>query len=169
MTDQRQPLVHLDGGLPSGLTGRSASRPPGWAAVGPWEAAGCVLLAAVAAAVLGTALHGHIWYVDVPGVAGLPVIWGAVAALLQASSLMIVAGVYTGRLWVPAAAGVLSYALVGLAATAFRGNQGIVPFDLVLVRPGPAIAGGVWTLGLIVATVVSVLIVRRANGPRPRG
>ena len=115
------------------------------------------LVAGVLAAVVGTLLHAHILYVgDTP----LPL--GSVLALVFAGALFTVAGLFSEKLWAAGVAGIAAYALVAWFSTD-PNNRLLVSWDNHELLPGPALAGAVWTYGLVAATVAALLLTVRAQ------
>lgn len=117
---------------------------------------GAALAGAVAAAVLGTVLHLHIFYV---GSIGLPL--GAVAALVLTGSIALYVGLWSGRTWIAGLTGVLAYLLVGVFASG--GEDSVLIAAQIIDGPGQAagIAGMIWILGISVATVIAALLASR--------
>ncbi|GAB3665031.1 hypothetical protein GCM10027591_14720 [Zhihengliuella somnathii] len=110
------------------------------------------LVAGLLTAVLGTLLHAQILYVD-----QTPVIWGAVAALVLAGAFFTLAAVYSEKIWAAALAGTVAYGTVALMSFDTT-NWLIVAWGQRQVMFGPALAGAVWTFGLVASTVVALFI-----------
>ena len=113
------------------------------------------LVAGLLAAVVGTLVHGHVLYVG-----DTPFPWGALLALGFAGAMMVLAGLFAEKLWATALAGVVAYGLVALTSAGTR-NHMIVAWSNHATLPGPALAGAVWTYGLVAATLVALVITAR--------
>ncbi len=118
-----------------------------------------------AAGILGTLLHAQLLVV---GGAQLPV--GALGALVLASSLFLLSGLWARNVIMSAVAGAVAYGFVALLSTA--------PRTLILtgsseLAPGTALAGNLWLFGVLVVTLVAVVVgsvvlrPRRGSVPRP--
>jgi hypothetical protein len=118
----------------------------------------------VATAVAGTALHSQVLYA---GGSGYP--WGAAAALLFALAVMVWAGLKTHNVLMAGLTGVLSYVLVGLMAMAPGGEPLIVTGTTAAVELPIAVAGRIWMIGLVFATIVALLACVWALRPRRAG
>ncbi|KRF08520.1 hypothetical protein ASH00_02045 [Arthrobacter sp. Soil782] len=105
------------------------------------------------AAVLGTALHAHIWYVN--GV-GIPA--GALASVVLATSIAVFVAVAARSIFFAALTGVVAYILVGLAASFSAGALIAAGVEVEGALPPVAIAGYVWVIGLAVGTVAAVAL-----------
>lgn len=109
-------------------------------------------VAGLLAALIGTMLHGQILYLG-----DTPVTWGAVAALVLAIAFFTLAATYSERLWAAALAGTLTYGVVALVSFDSI-NWLIVPWSNREFMFGPALAGSLWTFGLVAATIVALFI-----------
>jgi hypothetical protein len=175
MTQQWQPI---NGGLPPAVNGPAEGpandgpqqqaadrrrRPSALPEATKLGAVSAVVVGALVAAGLGTALHAQLLYV---GETALPV--GAVAALAFSGSTALFAGMWAGRAWVTALTGVLTYLLVGFFATARRSSILIITGDTRGLDLASATAGNIWIFGIAVVTVGAVLIAVRVLHPRRR-
>lgn len=115
------------------------------------------------AAVLGTALHAHIWYVN--GV-GIPA--GALASVVLATSIAVFVAVAARSIFFAALTGVVAYILVGLAASFSAGALIAAGVGVEGALPPVAIAGYVWVVGLAVGTVAAVALSWWALRPSAR-
>jgi hypothetical protein len=147
MNDSGQPV-------PAPAPDRRAAAPDGTtapASVPLWQAVATAVMGGLGIAVLGTALHGRLFYLAGTGV---PV--GAAAALVFAGSLAVYLGLWAGRVWISALTGMVAYALVGLLA---MGTD-----DMVVLTgsepegPRSALAGDIWIYGLAAVTVAAVVL-----------
>lgn len=108
-------------------------------------------LAALIAAICGTALHGQILY----GTSfALP--WGAVAALILVASVTVAVGVWARNVWMTILTGLLTYVLVALFVS--TGSQLIITGVAGPATPPIVLAGMIWIIGIGVATVVAAVI-----------
>ncbi|WP_102157451.1 hypothetical protein [Zhihengliuella halotolerans] len=110
------------------------------------------VVAGLLTALLGTMLHGQILYLG-----DTPVTWGAVAALVLATAFFTLAATYSERLWAAALAGTLAYGVVALISFDSV-NWLIVPWSNREHMFGPALAGSLWTFGLVAATIVALFL-----------
>lgn len=151
-----------DGAAPGAVVVSVRPRQP-W-----WQPALAVVLGGLLAAVLGTALHGHIWYV---GGLALPV--GALAAVVLLTSVSVFIGVSARNVFLAACTGAFSYALVGLSVMLGTGQLVAAGIQVEGVTPPVAVAGYVWVVGIAVGTVTAValtwLVLRGSPGRRPAG
>lgn len=107
----------------------------------------------VLGAVLGTALHAHIWYL---GSFGLPA--GAVAAIVLCISIAVFVAVATRSVPMAALTGAIAYGIVGLTASFSAGGLIAVGVEVDGGSPPVAVAGYVWVIGLAVGTVIAVAV-----------
>ena len=146
-----------DGATPAAVvvpSARSGDRPRGVLAS---------VLGGSLAAVLGTALHAHIWYVN--GV-GIPA--GALASVVLATSIAVFVAVAARSIFFAALTGVVAYILVGLAASLSAGALIAAGVEVEGALPPVAIAGYVWVVGLAVGTVAAVALSWWALRPSAR-
>lgn len=110
------------------------------------------VVAGLLTALIGTVLHGQILYMG-----DTPVTWGAVAALVLATGFFTLAATYSEKIWAAALAGTLAYGIVALVSFDSE-NWLIVPWSGREFMFGPALAGSVWTFGLVAATIVALFV-----------
>lgn len=162
MTEQRQPAGD-SGGLPSAVNAPERHQQRGVRRRRPaFQGWGTAVFGAVVTAVAGTALHSQILYA---GESGYP--WGAAAALVFALAVMVWAGLKARNVLIAGLTGVLSYVFVGLMALAPGGEPLIVTGTTAAVELPIAVAGKVWMIGLVFATVAALLACVWALKPRP--
>lgn len=116
-----------------------------------WKAGATAGGAGVLAAILGTALHLHTWLVG-----GLVIPVGALAAVVLLTSAAVFAGLFTRSVPAAALTGVVTYVLVGLAATFGAGSLIAAGAEVEGAAPPVAVAGSFWVVGVAVGTVVAV-------------
>lgn len=113
------------------------------------------------AAVLGTALHAHVWRV-----AGLEVPVGAAGAVMLAVSLAVFVALWTRNVMMAALTGVVAYALIGLGAVGSLIAAGV---QVDGITPAVGVAGYVWVIGLAAGTIGAVAVSWRVLRPTVRG
>ncbi|MEV7647883.1 hypothetical protein [Arthrobacter sp. NPDC089319] len=162
MTEQRQPAGD-HGGLPSAFNPsfEAPERPEARRRRPPFQGWGTAVFGAVVTAVAGTALHSQILYAEH---ASYP--WGAAAALLFALAVMVWAGLKTRNVLMAGLTGVLAYVLVGLMALAPGTEALIVTGTSAAVELPIAVAGRIWMIGLVPATLAAMLVCIWALKPR---
>ncbi|GAB3537399.1 hypothetical protein GCM10027403_21520 [Arthrobacter tecti] len=111
------------------------------------------VIAGIAAATLGTALHAHVWHV---GGADIPV--GAIGSVLLSASLAVFVGLWARNVMMAALTGVVAYALVGLMSATGAGSLIAAGILVAGDTPPVAVAGYVWVIGLAVGTVGAVAV-----------
>lgn len=111
-----------------------------------------VVLGAVLAAGLGTALHAQVVYTgDTP----LPL--GALAALVFSAAVAVFAGLWARSVLVSALTGVLTYILLGFFSLEVFGNPLIITGTVSDLDLPVTTAGLIWIYGQAAATVAAVL------------
>lgn len=136
-----------DGANPAAVVVPSARRSARWRG---FLAAG---IGGVLAAVLGTALHAQIWYVN--GV-GIPA--GALGSVVLATSIAVFVALWARNVFLAALTGVIAYLLVGLVASSSVGGLIAAGIEVEGALPPVAVAGYIWVVGLAAGTVTAVAI-----------
>ncbi|RJT78358.1 hypothetical protein D6T63_12665 [Arthrobacter cheniae] len=135
----------LEGKVPGGHhTARGASAPGRTAAVLAAVAGG------IAAAILGTLLHGQLLHV---GVTDVPA--GALAALVLAGSVFLLCGLWARNVTITAVAGAVAYGVVALLSTS---SKTLILTGSSEAAPGTALAGNIWLFGVLVVTLGAVVV-----------
>lgn len=92
---------------------------------------------------LGTALHGHLWY---PGNASIPL--GALGALVLLAAVVLFVGLWSRSGWVAMLAGVFTYITAGVLSLQI-GSYGLISGNL---------QGELWLYGIAVVTPLASLL-----------
>ncbi|MCC3276747.1 MULTISPECIES: hypothetical protein [unclassified Arthrobacter] len=115
------------------------------------------MLGGITAAVLGTSLHNQVVYA---GDTGLPV--GAVLAVVFSCAVALLAGLWQRSAAVSAAAGVITYLLLGLFSLDLLNEAPLIVTGAAAEEQPPVVTAGlVWLFGQAVATVGAVLACTR--------
>ncbi|WAP52661.1 hypothetical protein OL239_05440 [Arthrobacter sp. ATA002] len=110
----------------------------------------------ILAAVLGTGLHAQVLY---SGDTAVPL--GAVAALVLSGASAVFAGVWArSALWT-AAAGLVTYVILGLFTLDLWDTPLIITGTVLEVQPGIVVAGRIWLFGQALVTILALFLTSR--------
>ncbi|WP_341393466.1 hypothetical protein [Arthrobacter sp. G119Y2] len=114
------------------------------------------MLGGVLAAVLGTGLHAQVLYA---GDTAVPL--GAAGALVLSCAVAVFAGVWArSALWT-AAAGLVTYVILGLFTLDLWDTPLIITGTVLEVQPGIVLAGRIWLFGQALVTIIALFLTSR--------
>ncbi|MFC8303605.1 hypothetical protein ACFUCV_07935 [Specibacter sp. NPDC057265] len=107
----------------------------------------------VGAGLLGTSLHGHLWF-PAPGTPALPV--GALLALLLMAAVSFFVSLWSRNAWMGVWCGAAAYLTAGLLSLQLDGS-GLIFANM---------QGQLWLYGIALCALLVPLLARRVLGPR---
>ena len=121
-----------------------------------WRGPAAAVFGGVLAAVLGTGLHAQVLYA---GDTAVPL--GALGALILSCAVAVFAGVWAVSVLWTAAAGLVTYVILGLFTLDFWDTPLIITDTVLEVQPGIVLAGRIWLFGQALVTIAAVFISAR--------